>query len=54
MIFDNYRISLLGVNDGSTLFELIDSNRQRLEDFFAGTSSDKSKPYIGQKAWYFL
>ncbi|WP_339753207.1 GNAT family protein [uncultured Winogradskyella sp.] len=39
MIFDNYRISLLGVNDGSTLFELIDSNRQRLEDFFAGTVS---------------
>ncbi len=37
MIFDNYKISLLGVNDGSDFFELIDSNRQRLEDFFAGT-----------------
>ena len=39
MTFDNYKISLLGVNDGSAFFELIDSNRQRLEDFFAGTVS---------------
>lgn len=39
MTFDNYKISLLGVNDGHAFFELIDSNRQRLEDFFAGTVS---------------
>jgi len=39
MTFDNYKISLLEANDGSAFFKLIDSNRQRLEDFFAGTVS---------------
>ena len=39
MTFDNYKISLLGANDSGAFFELIDSNRQRLEDFFAGTVS---------------
>lgn len=39
MIFDNYKVSLLDANDSNAFFELIDSNRQRLEDFFAGTVS---------------
>jgi len=39
MTFDNYKISLLGDNEGDAFFGLIDSNRQRLEDFFAGTVS---------------
>jgi len=39
MTFDNYKITLLDINDGEAFFRLIDSNRQRLEDFFAGTVS---------------
>jgi RimJ/RimL family protein N-acetyltransferase len=38
--FDNYEISLLNTNDGSAFFALIESNRPRLEDFFAGTVSE--------------
>ncbi len=37
--FDNYNISLLNANDSNALFELIESNRERLEDFFAGMVS---------------
>ena len=37
--FDNYKISLLHTNDSNAFFELIESNRPRLEDFFAGTVS---------------
>ncbi len=39
IIFDNYKISLLDTNDSRAFFELIESNRPRLEDFFAGTVS---------------
>jgi RimJ/RimL family protein N-acetyltransferase len=39
IVFDNYKITLLDEGDGDLFFELIDSNRQRLEDFFAGTVS---------------
>lgn len=39
MIFDNYKIELLNENGGEALFNLIDKNRTRLEDFFAGTVS---------------
>jgi RimJ/RimL family protein N-acetyltransferase len=37
--FENFEIALLQPNDGESLFHLIDSNRSRLEDFFAGTVS---------------
>jgi ribosomal-protein-serine acetyltransferase len=37
--FDNYKVSLLNTNDSDAFFELIESNRSRLEDFFAGTVS---------------
>ncbi|WP_460218671.1 GNAT family N-acetyltransferase [Psychroserpens sp. MEBiC05023] len=37
--FDNYKIQLLQPNEGQMFFELIDYNRPRLEDFFAGTVS---------------
>ena len=37
--FDNYKISLLGIEDGEAFFNLIESNRVRLADFFAGTVS---------------
>ena len=39
IIFDNYKISLLNTNDSVVFFELIESNRPRLENFFAGTVS---------------
>lgn len=39
MTFDNFKINLLQTNEAEALFYLIDSNRQRLEDFFAGTVS---------------
>ncbi|WP_299124462.1 GNAT family protein [uncultured Winogradskyella sp.] len=39
MIFDNFKIDLLQPNEGEELFNLIDNNRARLEDFFAGTVS---------------
>ena len=37
--FDNYEISLLTIEDSISFFELIETNRPRLEDFFAGTVS---------------
>ncbi|WP_296317820.1 GNAT family N-acetyltransferase [Winogradskyella sp. UBA3174] len=37
--FDNYRIAILGIEEGEAFFNLIDTNRARLEDFFAGTVS---------------
>jgi ribosomal-protein-serine acetyltransferase len=39
MTFDHFRIKLLQPNEGEAFFNLIDSNRVRLEDFFAGTVS---------------
>jgi ribosomal-protein-serine acetyltransferase len=39
MTFDHFRINLLQPNEGEAFFNLIDSNRVRLEDFFAGTVS---------------
>jgi len=38
-IFEGYKIALLDSNDSDLFFNLIDSNRFRLEDFFAGTVS---------------
>jgi ribosomal-protein-serine acetyltransferase len=37
MTFDNYKIELLNKNGGKAFFNLIENNRARLEDFFAGT-----------------
>lgn len=37
MNFDNYNIQLLQSNQGEAFFNLIERNRVRLEDFFAGT-----------------
>ncbi|MEO1032507.1 MAG: GNAT family protein [Bacteroidota bacterium] len=37
--FDNYKIALLRREDGEAFFNLIENNRVRLEDFFAGTVS---------------
>jgi len=37
--FENFKISLLSTNESRAFFNLIDSNRARLEDFFAGTVS---------------
>jgi len=37
--FDNYKISLLEINQSELFFNLIDTNRGRLEDFFVGTVS---------------
>lgn len=37
--FENYKISLLEVNQSELFFNLIESNRERLEDFFAGMIS---------------
>jgi len=39
MQFENYKISLLEVGQSKLFFDLIDANRERLEDFFAGTVS---------------
>ncbi|PHS04142.1 MAG: GNAT family N-acetyltransferase [Kordia sp.] len=39
MQFEKYKISLLETNQSEFLFNLIDTNRARLEDFFAGTVS---------------
>lgn len=39
MTFDHFEINLLQPNEGEAFFKLIDSNRARLEDFFAGTVS---------------
>lgn len=50
MTFDYYSINLLQDNECEGFFNLIDSNRPRLEDFFAGTVSktltlDATKQY---------
>jgi len=39
LIFDHFRINLLQPNEGHAFFNLMDSNRARLEDFFAGIVS---------------
>ena len=39
MRFEKYKISLLEINQSELFFNLIESNRGRLEDFFAGTVS---------------
>ncbi|WP_299885864.1 GNAT family protein [uncultured Lacinutrix sp.] len=39
MQFDDYKIELLKPNESEAFFKLIDANRRRLEDFFAGTVS---------------
>ena len=39
MQFDNYKITLLKSSESKAFFKLIDENRPRLEDFFAGTVS---------------
>ena len=39
MTFDHFKINLLQPNESEAFFHLIDSNRARLEDFFAGTVS---------------
>lgn len=37
MKFDNYLLRLVNSNDVQAYFDLVDINRKRLEDFFAGT-----------------
>ncbi|GAA3590006.1 GNAT family protein [Flavivirga amylovorans] len=37
IIFNNFRITPLDINESENFFNLIDRNRSRLEDFFAGT-----------------
>jgi RimJ/RimL family protein N-acetyltransferase len=44
MEFENYTIRLLTVDDALAYFQLIERNRKRLEDFFAGTVS-KNKDF---------
>ncbi|UQD56992.1 GNAT family N-acetyltransferase [Flavobacterium sp. K5-23] len=39
MQFDNYSIRLLSIQDLDGFFQLVEKNRQRLEDFFTGTVS---------------
>ena len=39
MKFDHYKINLLQAEESEAFFNLIDNNRPRLEDFFAGTVS---------------
>ena len=39
MTFDHFKIELLQHNECKAFYELINSNRPRLEDFFAGTVS---------------
>ncbi|WP_452602620.1 GNAT family N-acetyltransferase [Pontimicrobium sp. MEBiC06410] len=39
MQFDNYKIKLLESSENKAFFNLIENNRVRLEDFFAGTVS---------------
>lgn len=39
MKFKNFTIRLLQPNEGKAFFNLIENNRSRLEDFFAGTVS---------------
>ncbi|MFC0604996.1 GNAT family N-acetyltransferase [Winogradskyella pulchriflava] len=37
MTFDNFKINLMQPNESEAFFYLIENNRNRLEDFFAGT-----------------
>ncbi len=39
MIFANYTIRLLSIQDLDAYFQLVEQNRERLEDFFTGTVS---------------
>ncbi|TGV00384.1 GNAT family N-acetyltransferase [Flavivirga rizhaonensis] len=39
IVFNNFRITTLDTNEDEKFFYLIDRNRDRLEDFFAGTVS---------------
>lgn len=39
MTFDHFKINILQANEADAFFNLIDTNRVRLEDFFAGTVS---------------
>lgn len=39
MTFDNYKIEILKESESEAFYNLIDKNRKRLEDFFAGTVS---------------
>lgn len=39
MTFRNFKITSLDTNESDQFFNLIDSNRERLEDFFAGIVS---------------
>ncbi|AUP81720.1 N-acetyltransferase [Flavivirga eckloniae] len=39
MTFANFKIAPLEINESEKFFNLIDTNRKRLEDFFAGTVS---------------
>ena len=47
---DVFEISLLDTNRGQDFFQLIDTNRGRLEDFFAGTVS-KTKTLEATEAY---
>jgi len=40
MTFEHFKIDLLQANEGEAFFRLIEENRERLEDFFAGTVSN--------------
>lgn len=44
MNFDNYTIRLFTQNDSENYFQLVDKNRKRLEDFFAGTVAKTKTP----------
>jgi ribosomal-protein-alanine N-acetyltransferase len=51
MNFDHYTIRLIADGDAEALFEVFDSNRSRLEDFFSGTMAqnktfDDTKNYV--------
>lgn len=48
MVFDNFTIRLLTIDDLDAYFHLIEKNRERLEDFFSGTVS-KTKTFEDTK-----
>ena len=48
--FNDYSIRLLNKNDSTDLFELIERNRKRLEDFFSGTCA-RTKTYEDTKTY---
>ncbi len=50
MKFDNYTIRLLRADDYEAYFSMVESNRPRLEDYFAGTVS-KTKTIEDTKAF---